>query len=183
MLPDEKPLIKACLKGDRQAQEELYRKYAPAMYVICKRYTKAQQEAEDILQESFIKAFKQLKTFKGEVSIGGWIKKIVINTALNHQRSKIYMFPMVDVDELKNTTNGDDLKLSEYSMEELLAMINDLPESCQIIFNLCAIEGYKHREIAKMLDISEGTSKSQYHRAKQLLQHKITEIRKSYGRG
>jgi len=148
MLPDEKPLIKACLKGNRQAQEELYNKYAPAMYVVCKRYSKAQQEAEDILQESFIKVFKQLKTFKGDVAIGGWIKKIIINTALNHQRSKIYMFPMVDVDELKNTTNSDSLKLSEYSMEELLQMINDLPE-----------------------------------RAKQLLRHKIIEIRKGYGRG
>ncbi|MGL1888604.1 MAG: RNA polymerase sigma factor [Reichenbachiella sp.] len=182
MSADETKLIKACLKGNRQAQAALYQQHAGRMFVICKRYTKAQQEAEDILQESFIKVFKELKSYKGDSPVGAWIKRIVINTALNSQRSKLYMYPMVDVDDLKNQGDGN-INLSEYSMEELLQMINELPESCQVIFNLYAIEGYKHKEIAALLKINEGTSKSQYSRAKQLLQNKMKESNKNYGRG
>lgn len=182
MLKDENELIKACLKGERKAQEALYQQFAPRMYVICQRYSRAQLEAEDILQESFIKVFKDLERFKQQSSLYYWIKRIVINTALNHQRSKLYLYPMVDVEDLKNM-HSDNIKLSEYGMDELLQMIRDLPQSSQVIFNLYAIEGYKHREIAEMLDISEGTSKSQYARAKELLQNKMQETKKNYGRG
>ncbi|MCV9388703.1 RNA polymerase sigma factor [Reichenbachiella ulvae] len=182
MLKEENKLIKACLKGDRKAQEALYQQFAPGMFVICKRYTRAQLEAEDILQESFIKVFKDLQQFKQQSSLYYWIKRIVINTALNHQRSKLYLYPMVDVTDLKESSN-EHLKLNEHSMDDLLKMIQDLPQSSQVIFNLYAIEGYKHREIAEMLDISEGTSKSQYARAKELLQKKLQETKKNYGRG
>ncbi|MBU2915158.1 RNA polymerase sigma factor [Reichenbachiella agariperforans] len=179
---DEKQLIKGCLKGDRHAQESLYQQFASQMYVVCLRYTKAQQEAEDVLQESFIKVYKQLKNFKGNSSLFFWIKRIVINTALNHQRSKLYLYPMVDIEDLSQTRTTP-TNLSEYSMDELLQMIKELPQSSQVIFNLYAIEGYKHREIAEMLEINEGTSKSQYARAKQLLQDKMQETKKNYGRG
>jgi RNA polymerase sigma-70 factor (ECF subfamily) len=108
-------------------------------------------------------------------SLAFWIKRIVVNTALNHQRSKLYLYPMVDVNEL--TTQVQKSKaLSNYSYNELIGLIQELPDGCRVIFNLYAIEGYKHHEIAEMLEISEGTSKSQYSRAKSLLKEKVTKL-------
>lgn len=179
---DEKKLIKDCVRGKRQAQEQLYQLYSSRMFAICLRYTKAQQEAEDVLQDSFIKVFKQIKNYKGDAPLVFWIKRIVINTALNSQRSKLYLYPMVDVDDLRESP-GAQQDVSDYSMEELLTMVKSLPGSSQIIFNLHAIEGYKHHEIAEMLEISVGTSKSQYSRAKYLLREKMKENTKNYGKG
>jgi len=142
--------------------------------VICLRYTKSQQEAEDVLQESFIKVFRNLSGYRGESRLDYWIKRIVINTALNSQRKKLYMYPMVDIEDVKNEFDQSKT-LSEFQMEELLKMIRELPAGCQTVFNLFAIEGYSHKEIAEMLDVSEGTSKSQFARARKLLQEKIAE--------
>lgn len=179
---NEKELIKGCIEGHRDAQEALYQQYAGQMFAVSLRYTKAQQAAEDVLQESFIKVFDQIKKFRGESPLVFWIKKIVIRTALNAERSKLYLFPMVDVSEWKETS-GEEMYVSDFTMEELMQMIRSLPQNCQVVFNLYAIEGYKHREIADMLKISEGTSKSQYARAKQLLQKRMIETNKNYGRG
>ncbi|MDN5214081.1 sigma-70 family RNA polymerase sigma factor [Fulvivirgaceae bacterium BMA12] len=169
---DESQIISGCIKGDRKAQEQLFINYSKRMMVISMRYTKGIQEAEDVLQEAFIKVFKHIKNFKQDSSLYYWIKKIVVNTALNSQRSKLYLYPMVDADSLKESS-GIDCHLSDYALNDLLDLIQSLPTGCQVIFNLYAIEGYKHHEIAKMLDISEGTSKSQYARARSLLQEKI----------
>jgi len=179
---DEKKIIKECLKGNRKAQEELYAKYSGQMYAVCLRYSKAQQEAEDILQESFVKVFKQLDKFRGESDLVFWIKRIVINTALNAQRSKLYLYPMVDIDDYKEEQDKA-LYPADFTMEELMNMIRKLPTSSQVIFNLFAMEGYKHHEIAEMLEINVGTSKSQYARARQLLQDQMKEMNKLYGRG
>ena len=167
-------LIEGCCKGSQHAQQQLYDTYSSRMYAVALRYTKMQQEAEDILQEAFIKVFKHIKTFRRDSSLGYWIKRIVINTALNHQRSKLYLYPMVDVTDLQ-MNNGRESILSTLSYEDLLGLVRRLPTGCQVIFNLYAIEGYKHHEIAEMLEISEGTSKSQYSRAKSLLQNWIEE--------
>jgi RNA polymerase sigma-70 factor (ECF subfamily) len=129
-------------------------------------------EAEDVLQESFIKIFNNLKGYRGDSRLDFWIKRIVINTAINSQRKKLYMYPMVDVDDLKNEYSNSKA-LSNFEMEDLLKMIRQLPTGCQTIFNLFAIEGYSHKEIAEMLEVSEGTSKSQFARARKLLQSKI----------
>ncbi|MEQ9167921.1 MAG: RNA polymerase sigma factor [Fulvivirga sp.] len=181
-MDSEKALIQGCIKGDRKAQKQLYDQFAGRMLVVAMRYSKSDLEAEDIIQEAFIKIFEKIKTFREESRLGFWIKRIVVNTALNHQRSKLYMFPMVDVQELNNNSDGD-FSLSNYHFKELLAFIKELPSGCQIIFNLYAIEGYSHQEIAKMLDISIGTSKSQYFRAKELLKARIgQEEQKSYER-
>ncbi|MBV6646737.1 MAG: RNA polymerase sigma factor [Cyclobacteriaceae bacterium] len=167
-------LIEGCCKQDRHMQQCLYNKYSGSMYAIALRYAKMQQEAEDILQEAFLKVFQNIENFRKDSSLPYWIKRIVVNTALNHQRGKLYLYPMVDVAELRNNA-GQNMTLSAFSHAELLQMIQELPDGCRIIFNLYAIEGYKHHEIATMLDISEGTSKSQYARAKSLLQDKIEE--------
>jgi len=179
----EEHLIKGCQKGKREYQQALYDRYSDGMYLVALRYSKMQQEAEDILQEAFVKVFKNIKNFRKDSSLAYWIKRIVVNTALNHQRSKLYLYPMVDVNELKNRSEKESI-LSGMSHQELLSLIQELPTGCQVIFNLFAIEGYKHHEIAKMLEISEGTSKSQYSRAKSILMEKILNQEKiSYGTG
>ena len=170
----ETQLIEGCCKGEREFQRELYNRYAAAMLMVSMRYCKNREDAEDILQESFIKVYKKIKTFRRQSSLGNWIKRIVINTAINFQRSKLYLFPMVELEETTDISSSHQ-GLENCSMNELLAMVQALPVGCQVIFNLYAIEGYNHREIASMLRISQGTSKSQYARAKGLLQKMIAE--------
>lgn len=142
------------------------------MMAICMRYAKNTLEAEDILQESFIKIFHKIGTFRKESSLFHWIRTVVVNTALSHQRSKIYQYPMSEVKETDSSVD-EDISLSDFHFKELLHMIQSLPTGCQIIFNLHAIEGYKHHEIAEMLGINEGTSKSQFARARKLLQEML----------
>lgn len=167
-------LISGCQKDNRKYQQALYDKYSGSMYLVALRYTKMQQEAEDVLQEAFVKVFKSIKTFRKDSSLAYWIKRIVVNTALNHQRSKLYLYPMVDVTSLHDW-GADETVVSSMGYDELLELIQELPSGCQVIFNLYAIEGYKHHEIAKELNISEGTSKSQYARAKSILAEKIEQ--------
>ncbi|MEO9872701.1 RNA polymerase sigma factor [Ekhidna sp.] len=179
----EDKLIKGCQKGKKEFQQALYDKYCNGMYLVALRYSKMQQEAEDILQEAFIKVFKNIKSFRKDSSLAYWIKRIVVNTALNHQRSKLYLYPMVDVNELSDWSDRESI-VSSLSYDELLGLIRELPTGCQVIFNLFAIEGYKHHEIADKLQISEGTSKSQYSRAKTLLAEKVMKREQiRYGSG
>lgn len=178
--PDQK-LLKACKNGDSHSQKELYDFFAPRMMVVATRYTKSVEEAEDILQDSFVKIFSKIKSLKDPEKIGGWIKKIVVNTALNHNRSKLYMFPMTEINETTSVYN-EELNLSYFHFEELLTMIRSLPSGCQVIFNLYAIEGFNHHEIGKKLSISVGTSKSQYARARKLLIEMLEKNQKvNYG--
>jgi RNA polymerase sigma-70 factor (ECF subfamily) len=170
-------LINGCIKGERLKQKMLYERFAKKMLAICLRYSKAQQEAEDILQESFIKIFDHIKTFRRECPLEQWIKRIVINTALKHNRSKLYMYPALDIEDLDYTVD-ENLILSDFHFNELLKMIQQLAPRYQIVFNLYAIEGYQHKEIAEMLGITEGTSKSQFARARVLLQQMIVERKK-----
>lgn len=174
MSATEEKLIKGCQKGKKECQQALYDKYSDGMYLVALRYSKMQQEAEDILQEAFIKVFKNIKNFREDSSLAYWIKRIVVNTALNHQRSKLYMYPMVDVCDLDDWSERESA-ISSLGYEELLELIRELPTGCQVIFNLYAVEGYKHHEIAEKLQISEGTSKSQYSRAKSLLAEKVIQ--------
>ena len=167
----EKDLIKACLQNDRIAQRKLYQAYASRMLVVCARYAPSKAEAEDILQEAFIKIFQNLASFRGESTIGAWIKRIVINTAIKHIRSQQPWQDMSDVAEFENHFSDKGTSIEGIHFQELLAMIHKLPKGCQTVFNLYAIEGYKHAEIAKMLGISEGTSKSQLNYAKEKLKN------------
>ena len=179
---DQEELITGCCKGDGHMQRLLYERYSKQMLVVCMRYSKMQQEAEDILQEAFVKVFDNIKKFRKDSTLGYWIKKIVINTALNHQRKKMYLYPMVDVQDIP-LQESPEISLSQFHLQDLLKMIQELPSGCQVVFNLYAIEGYKHHEIAELLNISEGTSKSQYARAKALLKEKLLKAeRLTYGK-
>ncbi len=166
----EEELIDGCCKNKRSSQKQLYERFSGKMLVVGMRYTKSRFEAEDILQEAFMKVFENIRKFRRECPLEQWIKRIVINTALNQNRSKLYLYPAVDVDTLDEVLPDAEFTLSNFRFQELLTMIQELPPRCQIIFNLHAIEGYQHHEIAEMLGIQEGTSKSQYARARGLLQ-------------
>lgn len=171
---DDKALISGCIKGDRAMQRQLYEQYAGQMLVVCMRYSKNKDDAQDILQEAFIKVFNHIENFRQESSLGFWIKRIVINTALNYHRKGVYLYPHYDIEEVHHL-GAEDIEISKYNFKDLLNLLQSLPQGCQTIFNLYAIEGYKHKEIATMLNINEGTSKSQYARAKSLLKGMITE--------
>lgn len=179
-MPTEEQLIAGCKKGKRKAQYGLYQLYSAPMFGVAMRYARSTQEAEDILQEAFIKVFQSIKNFRGDSHFRHWLKRVVINTALNHQRNKLYLYPMVDVETMKEGREA--VNLSATSMPELMELIRTLPTGCQVIFNLYAVEGYQHKEIAEMLQISEGTSKSQYARARKLLREMLSDNeQKKYG--
>jgi RNA polymerase sigma-70 factor, ECF subfamily len=176
----EQELIEGCRKGNRAFQKALYEHYCRKMLVVCLRYSKTTAEAEDILQEGFVKVFQGIKDFRQEAKLETWITRIMVNTALNVQRKKLYLYPMVDVAEIN--LPEEEMSISGIHFTQLLEMIQALPQGCQIVFNLFAIEGYSHKEIAESLGISEGTSKSQFARAKSLLQAKLLKESTYYER-
>jgi RNA polymerase sigma factor (sigma-70 family) len=176
----ENELIEGCRKGNRASQKALYDQYCRKMLVVCLRYSKTTAEAEDILQEGFVKVFNAIKDFRQESKLETWITRIMVNTALNIQRRKLYLYPMVDVEELN--LPDTEVSVSGIHFSQLLEMIQTLPHGCQIVFNLFAIEGFSHKEIAEQLGISEGTSKSQFARAKSLMQAKLLKESTYYER-
>jgi len=174
-------LIKACIKGNRNAQKDLYDLFAPKMMVVALRYSKSTVEAQDVLQEGFLKVFQNIGTLSDANSLEGWIRKIIVNTSLNQNRSKIYMFPMKEVEE-STSYSEEEANLSDLGFKDLLKLIQSLPDGCQVIFNMYAIEGYSHKEISESLMISIGTSKSQLARARELLKSKLEKRREvNYG--
>ena len=174
-MQDDKELVSRCCKGERTAQKQLYEHFAARMLAVCTRYSKNQDDAEDILQEAFVKVFNSIEKFRHDSTLGFWIKRIVINTALNYHRKQVYLYPHVDIDD-RHDLGNEDLAIENYHFNDLMGLLQSLPKGCRLVFNLHAIEGYKHKEIAEMLDISEGTSKSQYARAKVLLKDMISEL-------
>ena len=153
-------------------QEEMYRRFSPRMYAVCLRYASNAEEAEDILQEGFIKIFKKLDSFRGEGSFEGWVRRIFVNTAIEQFRRKRYLQPVTEREE--NTIEGKSLSaLDGLAEKDILALIKELSPGYRTIFNMYVVEGYTHKEIADMLGISEGTSKSQLSRAKVILQEMV----------
>jgi RNA polymerase sigma-70 factor (ECF subfamily) len=142
---------------------------------VCLRYAKSREEAEDFLQEGFVKIFNSLKQYHGSGSFEGWMRKIIVNTALEAMRKKTVMFSETDVNELIEEPS-DDASLNDLNAQELVHQIQKLPPGYRMVFNLYAVEGYSHREIADQLGISEGTSRSQYAKARKQLQLMISKI-------
>ncbi len=168
----ESDLIVGCLAGNRRMQEELYRRFSPRMYAVCLRYAGSSEEAEDILQEGFIKVFKKLDSFRSEGSFEGWIRRIFVNTAIEHFRRKRYLMPVTEKEE--NTIEGKYLSvLDDLAARDIMALVQELSPGYRTVFNMYVVEGYTHKEIADMLGISEGTSKSQLSRAKVILQDMV----------
>ncbi|MEM7039938.1 MAG: RNA polymerase sigma factor [Bacteroidota bacterium] len=180
-ISEEQRLIRGCVRGKPQFQEALYNKYYRKMFGVCMRYTQNRDVAEDVLQDGFIKVFKNIGSFKGKGSLEGWVRRIMVNTALEHHRKQAKMYPVVDLDQAMDEDAGHDI-VAKMSSDEILELIQALPPGFRTIFNLYAIEGFTHREIAEKLGISEGTSKSQLARARAALQESIHRLREeAYG--
>ncbi|HRW21882.1 MAG TPA: sigma-70 family RNA polymerase sigma factor [Bacteroidales bacterium] len=178
-MPNLCDIIARCKKMEKQAQKKLYDLYAPVLMGIALRYGKNRQDAEDILQDAFSKILLNIDKYSETGSFEGWMKRVLINTAITYYRKNSkHMFhtDFNDIAEIKpdNNTVSD----SEFTRAELLAAINSLPDGFRLVFNLRVIEGYKHREIAEILGVEVGTSKSQFFRARTLLQEKLTELKK-----
>jgi RNA polymerase sigma factor (sigma-70 family) len=170
---NEKELVKRCLKNDSGAQELLYRRYASKMLGVCLRYAKNKMEAEDILQEGYIKVFNSLTSFQFKGSLEGWVRRIMVNTAINFYRSSLKYVQSLDDDEMSDKNMPSITMNDLLTTKELLRIIQELPEGYRVVFNLFAIEGYSHKEIAEILGVSENTSKSQLSRARVVLQNKL----------
>ena len=167
-------LIKGCLENDRRMQQELYNRFAPKMYGVCLRYTSNGDDAQDVLQDGFVKVFRKLDSFRSEGSFEGWIRRVFVNTAIEHFRRKHYMQPVTEREE--NTLESKTLTaLDGLSEKDILKLVQQLAPGYRAVFNLYVVEGYSHKEIAEMLDITEGTSKSQLSRAKVILQDMIKQ--------
>lgn len=171
-------LINRCLKNDRRAQLALYNQYAKAMYNLSLNIVHQPEIAEDIMQESFLSAFKNLKTFKADVSFGAWLKKIVVNKCLDFLKKKKIVFESIseNYQSLENTENDEQL-FNEAAIKDILIQIDQLPDGYKTIVKLYLFEGYDHAEISHILNISASTSRSQYARAKSLLLSKLKKNR------
>ena len=165
--------IERCLDNDSKSQGELYKHFAPKMFGICLRYAKNQMEAEDVLQDGFIKVFRYLKDYRCEGSLEGWIRRTMVNTAINYYKKKIKYQKDISLDQTEPINMNEESAIDKLSARELLELIRELPDGYRMVFNLNVIEGYTHKEIGEMLNISENTSKSQLSRARSVLQEKL----------
>jgi len=157
------------MKGDRKAQLMLYEQFADAMMAVCYRYTKSRQDAEDVLQEGFVKVFTRMHQFKFDGELAGWIRRIMVNTAINYlKKNSKYQSEMAFTDDVMHPVSTDE-PVVRMNAKELALLIRQLPTGYQTIFNMYAVEGFSHGEIAEMMGINEGTSRSQYSRARSLL--------------
>jgi RNA polymerase sigma factor (sigma-70 family) len=170
-------LIQGCLQQDRASQKQLYSEFAEVMLGVCYRYTKSVADAEDVMQEAFVKVFQNLQQYKGDGELGAWIRRIMVNTALNYLKRNSKYQGDLSFDNVTLHPVADDDPQMLLDTRELVNLLRQLPAGYQLIFNLHAVEGYTHVEIGQQLGISESTSRSQYSRARALL---ITWIKKTY---
>lgn len=171
----ENDLIKGCINRDSRMQEELYNRFAPKMYAVCLRYSNNTDDAQDLLQEGFIKIFKNLDRFRAEGSFEGWVRRVFINTSIEHYRRKVNLF---STSEKEQTLIQDSSwnALDKLAEKDIIKLVQELSPGYRTVFNMYAIEGFSHKEIGGILGISEGTSKSQLARAKGILQKKVEQF-------
>lgn len=173
-------IIEGCIKGKRNAQSKLYNKYAPVLLGICLRYARNRTEAEDILQEGFIKVFSSIQGFRREGSFEGWLKRIIVNTAITHNKQNLKHDYHADIDEVEETKIKSDeveeIPMLKIPQATLMNLIQQLPEGYRMVFNLYVFEQYTHQEIADFLGVSVNTSKSQLMKARRVLIKKINQI-------
>lgn len=170
-------LIKQCIKNDRAAQNELFRKYKDTLFFTSLKYCRNEADAEDNLHDAFITIFQKINTFKNKGSFEGWMKRITIYKAIDKYKTN----KAVNI-EIKDDVLEENVEVetnTNFSLDELLKLIQELPDQYRLVFNLYQLDGYSHKEISTLLKISEGTSKSNYHRAKLLLRDKIVGLEKS----
>jgi RNA polymerase sigma-70 factor (ECF subfamily) len=170
---DDATLIIECVNGNPRAQRLLFDKFARKMLSVCLRYAKNEEQAEDVLQDGFVKVFGKLKDFKSEGSLEGWIRRIMVNTALDQIRKNNKLLGDTNIDDVGYKIENNDFIVEKMIAEDLMKMVQAMPEGYKVVFNMFAIEGYSHGEIATTLGISENTSKSQYSRARAYLRERL----------
>ena len=175
-------LVKRCKAGERKAQELLYKQFASKMLGVCSRYASDRMEAEDMLQNGFIKAFQKIADYRGEGSFEGWIRRIMVHCSIEYYRKHHKMMQLVDLEDASEETSANPLATALLDAKELMVLIHRLSPGYRIVFNLYAIEGYSHKEIAAITGITEGASKSQLSRARAILRGQIIKLEgKQYG--
>jgi RNA polymerase sigma factor (sigma-70 family) len=187
-LSEIKEILNGCLAGNRRDQELLYRRHSSKLYAVSLQYSGNDEEARDILQEGFIKIFENLRQYKHEGSFEGWMRRIMVNTALERFRSRHNLYRVDDIDQIPEPdAEPDNQDYAGLEANDLLEIIRELPPKYRMVFNLYAIEGYSHKEISTMVNISEGTSKSNLSRARVILQRRVgsyyTGIKKRVANG
>ena len=170
---NEQELVKACQNNDRKAQTAFYNLYKGKLMGVCRRYTRTPDEAEDIYQEAFVKIFNNIHALEKAGAVGAWVRKTVIHTAINYYHANLKFQNNTDYDNILLSNDDYPNVLAGLSNEELLTLINQLPDGYRMVFNLYVIDGYSHAEIAELLGVSESTSKSQLSRAKELLRKQL----------
>src|SRR6201999_1854631 len=166
----EESILKGCLRNDAVAQKELYNRYSPKMLAVCYRFAHNREDAEDMLQEGFIKVFSQIHTFRNQGAFEGWIRRIIVHTCINNLKKNKKFNESLDIVHAHGIQVREESVPCIVQAKQIVECIRILPIGCRTVLNLYAIEGYSHREIADMLDIEESTSRSQYTRAKQMLE-------------
>jgi len=181
MLSD-RDIIEGCLRHSRKAQQQLYDKYSRFLLGICMRYSADRAEAEDILQDVFVRVFFNIEEYTGAGSFPGWLRRVAVNTAITNYHRNMKHRHHIDIEEYRSAETGTvSFEEDLFSADELLKVLNELPPGYKMVFNLYAIEGYKHREIAGILNIDVNTSKSQYSRARAMLREKLQKLRNIKG--
>ena len=172
----EEVLVKACISNNATAQQELYQRYSPRMLSVCYRYAKTREDAEDMLQEGFIKVFMQIKQYENRGSLEGWILRIIVHTCINHLKKHKKFNDSVELSHAGNVKTNEDNIPASLQAKQIVESIRTLPIGYRTVLNLYAIEGYSHKEIATLLDIEESTSRSQYTRAKNMLEKILSKM-------
>lgn len=175
---DEQQLIAGCKKGNRLAQRELYETYSRRMLAVCLRYVNDRETARDLMQDGFVKIFTSIGSYSGIGSFEGWMRRIFVNCALEYLRKSDVLKESFDLDNAPEPVQPCSSAISDMSAKELMELIGRLPVGFRTVFNMFAIEGYSHKEISEKLGITESTSRSQYTRARQMLQKRILELYK-----
>jgi RNA polymerase sigma-70 factor (ECF subfamily) len=170
---DEKQLIAGCLHGDRNCQKKLYDVYSRKMMGVCLRYAGDWETARDLLQDGFVRVFTSLDSYAGTGSFEGWMRTVFVNGALEYLRKRDVLRNAVEIETMYDLPDETETAVSNISADELMKTVQSLPEGFRAVFNMFAIEGYSHREIAEILHITESTSRSQYTRARKWLQERI----------
>lgn len=172
----EERIIQGCINEEKAAQKYLYDAYSPKMYYVCLRYSRHASEAQDMLQDGFIKVFDNIGSFKFNGSFEGWIRRIIVNTALNHCRKSSFKYEKLGIEDYQDKV-VQSKAVSNMGEKELLALIQKLPEGYRMVFNLYVIEGFSHKEIGEMLEITESTSRSQLAKSRKWMQNELEKLK------
>jgi RNA polymerase sigma-70 factor (ECF subfamily) len=170
---DDTSLVIECVKGDSRAQRMLFERFSKKMLGVCMRYAKSTEQAEDVLQDGFIKVFSKLNDFKHDGSLEGWIRRIMVNTSLDQIRKENKLLGNTSLDNVDYKLQNNAFVLENLAAKDLMKMVQAMPVGYKVVFNMFAIEGYSHKEISEHLGISENTSKSQYSRARAYLRERL----------